>query len=79
MVGKKKTENGNVTVRVNKKTWKEVKPILREIGISRSSFINITLTQLLRESQRSSGSEWSDDVVGTLFELSRKTKKRKAS
>lgn len=79
MVGKKKTENGNVTVRVNKRTWKEVKPILREIGISRSCFINITLGQLLRESQRSSSIDVSDDVVGTLFELSRKTRKRKAS
>lgn len=79
MVGKKKTENGNVTVRVNKRTWKEVRPILREIGISRSCFINITLGQLLRESQRGSRADGSDDVVGTLFELSRKTKKRKAS
>lgn len=67
------------TITVNGRTWKESKAILRSIGISRSSFINITLTQLIQESKGLvNRGEWGTDVVGSLFELSKRGRKRKS-
>lgn len=70
-----KSDLVKVSITVNKQVWKGSKQILRDLGLSRSSFINVTLTQLMRESKV--GNRVDDDVVGTLFELSRVGRKRK--
>lgn len=76
----KKNGLGQVTVSVNKKIWKEAKEVLRSLGISRSCFINVTLTQLVRESKgQRSPMQRLDDTVGTLFELSKKGRAKKTA
>ena len=65
-----------VTMSLDKKTWDEAGDILKEIGISRSGFVNVTLTSLVR----SAGSSMADvhmATVGTLFELATSKKKRR--
>jgi antitoxin component of RelBE/YafQ-DinJ toxin-antitoxin module len=75
---KKKGNLVKASISVNRKAWKESKSILMEIGLSRSTFISITLAQLVRENKSPlSPQERMDDVVGTLFELSRKGRKKK--
>jgi hypothetical protein len=73
-----KSDLVKVSITVNKKAWKESKGILRDIGISRSSFINVTLTQLLRESKGLvNRDDRMSDVVGSLFELSKAGRKKR--
>lgn len=63
---------GQVTIYVNKDVWDSARNILKGIGISRSAFVNVALTQLVRESEGLCRPEnRMDDMVGTLFELSR--------
>ena len=67
------------TITVNKQAWKESRAILRDIGISRSSFINVTLSQLVRESKGLvNAGDRATDVVGSLFELSKRGRKKKS-
>lgn len=76
MKGKSNLVKASITV--NKKVWKESKPILSEIGLSRSTFINVALTQLVRERERPlSENERMNDVVGSLFELSKGRRKKR--
>jgi antitoxin component of RelBE/YafQ-DinJ toxin-antitoxin module len=76
----KKNGLGQVSVTVNKKVWKESKEVLRDLGISRSCFINVTLTQLVRESKgQRAPMERMDDTVGMLFELSKRGRPRKTA
>lgn len=76
MKGKSNLVKASITV--NKKIWKESKPILSEIGLSRSTFINVTLTQLVREREGlSSADDRMNDVVGSLFELSKRGRKKR--
>lgn len=73
-----KEVQGQVTLYVNKMVWKESRDILKSIGISRSAFVNVALTQLVRESQGLNRPEnRMDDMVGTLFELSRDKRVRR--
>lgn len=75
---KSKSNLVKASITVNKKVWKESKPILSEIGLSRSTFINVTLTQLVRERESQvSANERMNDVVGSLFELSKKGRKKR--
>lgn len=75
---KSKSNLVKASITVNKKVWKESKPILSEIGLSRSTFINVTLTQLVQERDRElSSDERMNDVVGSLFELSKRGRKKR--
>lgn len=75
---KSKSNLVKASITVNKKVWKESKPILSEIGLSRSTFINVTLTQLVQERDRElSSNERMNDVVGSLFELSKRGRKKR--
>ena len=65
------------SITVNKKVWNQAKPILRDIGLSRSTFINVTLTQLVRESEGANPEDRTKDVVGSLFQLSKLGRKRR--
>jgi antitoxin component of RelBE/YafQ-DinJ toxin-antitoxin module len=79
MIGKK-NNLVQVSVTVNSRIWKESKTVLQDLGISRSAFINVTLTQLVRESKgQRSPMERMDDTVGTLFKLTRNNRKRKTA
>lgn len=79
MIGKK-SNLVQVSVTVNSRIWKEAKTVLQDLGISRSAFINVTLTQLVRESKgQRSPMERMDDTVGTLFKLTRNNRKRKTA
>lgn len=76
MKGKSNLVKASITV--NKKVWKDSKPILSEIGLSRSTFINVTLTQLVREREGlASADDRVNDVVGSLFELSKRGRKKR--
>lgn len=76
----KKNELGQVSVTVNKRIWKEAKVVLQDLGISRSAFINVTLTQLVRESKgERAPMERMDDTVGTLFKLTKRGRPRKTA
>lgn len=69
-----------VSVTVNSRIWKEAKAVLQDLGISRSAFINVTLTQLVRESKgQRAPMERMEDTVGTLFELSKRGRKKKTA
>jgi hypothetical protein len=73
-----KSELVKVSVNVNKRVWKEAKAILGDIGLSRSSFINVTLTQLVNESKgQANRGDRMTDVVGSLFELSKVGRKKR--
>jgi len=76
----KKSNLVQVSVTVNSRIWKESKTVLQDLGISRSAFINVTLTQLVRESKgQRAPMERMDDTVGTLFKLTRNNRKRKTA
>lgn len=73
-----KSELVKVSVNVNKKVWKGAKAILGDIGLSRSAFINVTLTQLVNESKGLvNRDDRVMDVVGSLFELSKAGRKKR--
>ena len=73
-----KSITGQVTIYVNKQVWKDARDILKGIGISRSAFVNVALTQLVRESEGARSPEnRMDNMVGTLFELSRDKRVRR--
>lgn len=75
-----KTETDRVrvkaTISLDGRVWEESAEILRELGLSRSAFINITLGQLLRVYN---GMSWKGvgDVVGTVFRHASNNKNRK--
>lgn len=75
---KTKSNLVKASITVNKRVWKESKPILMEIGLSRSTFINVALTQLVRERDGvGSANDRMNDVVGSLFELSKRGRKKR--
>lgn len=75
---KSKSNLVKASITVNKRVWKESKPILSEIGLSRSTFINVALTQLVREQEGlASADDRAKDVVGSLFELSKRGRKKR--
>lgn len=63
-----------VTMSLDKGTWDKAGEILSEIGISRSGFVNITLTSLVKSAE-SSMADVHQSTLGSLFELA--TSKRK--
>lgn len=66
-----------VNMSLDKETWEKAGVILSEIGISRSGFVNVTLTSLVKSAESSMG-DVHQSTLGSLFELaSSKRKKRK--
>lgn len=63
-----------VTMSLDKATWGKAGEILSEIGISRSGFINVTLTSLVKSAESSMG-DVHQSTLGSLFDLA--TSKRK--
>lgn len=57
-----------VTMSLDKGTWEKAGDILSEIGVSRSGFVNITLTSLVKSAD-SSMADVHQAMLGSLFDL----------
>lgn len=64
-----------VTISLDKKTWDKAGEILSEIGISRSGFLNVTLTSLVKSAESSMG-DVHQSTLGSLFDLAASKRKR---
>lgn len=67
-----------VNMTLDKGTWEKAGEILSEIGISRSGFVNVTLTSLVKSAESSMG-DVHQSTLGSLFDLaaSKKGKRKK--
>lgn len=65
-----------VNMTLDKSTWDKAGEILSEIGISRSSFVNVTLTSLIKSAESPMSNVY-DETAGSLFSLAVSSMRRK--
>lgn len=66
MIKDKKAESVTVAFRMNKKVWKESKKCLESAHISRSQFIGLVLSEVVRECKEGEG-EMIDRIKDSLM------------